>query len=603
MITEERAKAIQDIAGVERYKLFNIPGVHCMYPGIRIVNGRETQEECIVVVVSRKLPLDQIPTEHRIPKYINRIVRTDVVQAPQPTADGWCGYYPNSFAVACSGHVYDPETRQPYMGIPGGVSIGNANILDAGTLGCLVRDRTTRELLGLTSNHAIGPQVYVPSTARAIYEYDVTDNGRTFVISPVNQPALSAIEPTFTDYQSYPSYERFPGLIAGNLYKFNCKTNLHDFYISTKDTKQNQGGGGLFPYTTVSIADLSGNVRYNDGAGTGVPAASAGEVLYLLVQTNNKLDDTLYYGAWNYPNVGGQIVMMYAGVPPHLSKNRTYRLGPEYSDGVLDNRYVDIRGNKIGHPSNVDVNINGTGQVLLGRIKDTVPIKFCHPHNTVQPLNRSDIATVRFDSSTAEASQEIVGLATKAVDAKTAKIGDHVFKSGRTTGVTPSGAMLVNNTIGGYTNACTVKSTNASVSINYKPEYVNTVQATALFEDCIYYTLTGELFAGPGDSGSALLVRDATDSNKLKLAGIHIASGYTVDSNGVVVSHGYATPVSQAFNDLNLAVWEGTIIVNSDANCIMVDGICYRKVEETFIAATHTRVDKEFDDCDECVNE
>lgn len=604
MISEQRQQAILHAATPTYAELLNIPGVTCVYPGYRTVDGVETTEECLVIGVEQKISVDQLAREHLIPARLNNLLKTDVVEIPKLVAHNYCGHNATT-TQGCSGHVYDPVTRRPYTAIPAGVSIGNANIFDAGTLGALVRDRDTRELLGLTSNHTIGPQIYLPDPSNSVIEYDVYDNGFTFILAPVNQQSLSAIEPQLTDYQPEPNNERFPGLLAGNLYKFNCKTQLHDFYISTQRTKQSVGGGGLNPFTTVAIQDITGEVRYNDGVGTGVPAASAGESLYLYFPPDQQLTTDLWYGSWVYPNVGNQITVMYCGVPPQLTKNRDQPNTPEYTDGRLKDIYVNVIGNGIGHPSNIDVNShNGTGQVLLGNIKDVIPIKFCHPYNTVQPINRVDAATIRLDPATAEASQDVVGLADKPLTAKTASVGDLVFKSGRTTGVTPSGAeILASGAVTGYTNECVIKSTNTTAVVNYNPVYQNTIQTNAVFEGCIYYELSGEHFAGSGDSGAALLIRDTTDGNKLKLAGIHLAGGQVSTSNGDLVTYGLACPVARVFEDLNLSVWEGTIIVNSQANCIKVDGMCYRKIDETFIAATHNNIDEEFDDCGKCTND
>lgn len=603
MISEHRQEIIKQAASASRAAILSIPGVTCMYPGTRVVNGVETSQECMVVGVVEKKPLDQIPRDQIIPTNISNIVPTDVVQVPTFYSHTYCGDNATTTA-GCSGHVYDPATSRPYTAIPGGISIGNANIYDAGTIGAMVRDRDTRELMGLTSNHAIGPQVFVPDPNINMVEYDVYDNGFTFSISPVSTPELSAVEPLFSDYQTSPENERFGGLLAGVLYKFNCKTLIHDFYISTKRTKQSVGGGGLNPYNNVAIEDINGEVRYNNGDGTGTPSASAGESLYMYFDPIVKTTTDIWYGSFNYPNVGNQMTVMFCGIPGHVTKNRDQPAGPEYNDGRIKDVYKNIIGNGVGHPGNVDVNNNGSGQIFLGNVKNTIPIKFCHPYNNVQPVNWVDAATIRFDVESAEASPEIVGLADKPVVAKTANIGDHVFKSGRTTGVTPSGAYINGNGgVEGYTNPCTIKSTDFTAVINYNGAFVNTVQTTAIFENCIYYVLSGEHFAGPGDSGAALLVKDSTDGNRLKLAGIHIAGGKEIRSDGQLVTYGIACPVSRVFNDLNLAVWEGTIIVNSDAPCIKVDGACYERIDETFVAATHSNVEAEYNDCGKCEND
>jgi hypothetical protein len=195
------------------------------------------------------------------------------------------------------------------------------------------------------------------------------------------------------------------------------------------------------------------------------------------------------------------------------------------------------------------------------------------------------------------------------VEAKTAWVGAEVFKSGRTTGVTPSGARMINDRITGTYNPCTIISTSATVRVEYCPEFKNTVQGQAVYEDVIMYRSSGEWFADRGDSGAALLAKDPGDNNKTKLVGIHFASTHEdANSDGVadqpIVNIGIGCHIKYVNLDLNLTNWEGTVILPTDAPCAKVAGTCYTKVDETMERPhTHGFVDEEFTDCSKCVND
>ena len=95
----------------------------------------------------------------------------------------------------------------------------------------------------------------------------------------------------------------------------------------------------------------------------------------------------LHYGSWVYPNIGAPIQLMFMGVPPCRSTNRTQPGGGEYYDGLLSSKYKNLRGNRLGHPGNLDAGVGGSGQIVIGGVDKIEPIKFCHPRNTTQPIN------------------------------------------------------------------------------------------------------------------------------------------------------------------------------------------------------------------------
>lgn len=609
-LTPDSEKKILAESGAHTENLLTKPNVHVYFPGEKVCNGHPTGESCIVVGVSQKTSEEHLSSEDIIPSVLSSGVKTDVIEIPPIYAGGWCSktYNPVGPPVACGDHVYNPETNLPYFNFPGGISIGNATINDASTLGVMVRDRTTRELVGLATNHGVGLKPYIPGPNNPVIDYNITDNGLTFILTNLST-GVSAVSAKIENNQSAYHTGSFDNLIAGNLYKFISKTNLHDFYISTGRTDVN-GGGALDPYTGITIYDIAGDIRYVNGQGTGTPSISSGEVMYVTIPADFP-SLAVYYGSWLYPNIGNNIDITYIGVPPCKSTN--YNKPPpsgEYVDGELDKRYVNIIGNKIGHPANLDGNShNGTGQVLLGHVRSVSPIAFAHPTNNTQPINNCDACTIGLDPEVAQATTGILGLTDKPLVVSDSWQGATIFKSGRTTGVTPlSASVTPTGTPTGNVLECKITSTTATISVNYCPGHGNTIQSQAVFKDCLLYSLSGELFSAPGDSGSVLLIQDSTDNNKLKLTGLHFAGSYEdVDADGIpdtpVISYGVGSRIQNVFDELNLTSWEGTIIAPSDANCIKVDGDCYSKSDSTFVRPTHRNIDETYIDCNKCIDD
>lgn len=101
--------------------------------GYKEASGKRLDELCITVMVRKKLPLEALPISALIPRELEGI-KTDVIEvgdlrALQARTDRW----------------------RP---IPGGVSIGHY-LITAGTMGCVVRDRSSGERLILSNNHVL----------------------------------------------------------------------------------------------------------------------------------------------------------------------------------------------------------------------------------------------------------------------------------------------------------------------------------------------------------------------------------------------------------------------------------------------------------------
>lgn len=601
-LSPEREQQLLDLSDAKSASILEKTGAHAFFPGKRRRDGELTDEDCIVVLVSKKKPIEELSDNEIVPAVLSNNIHTDVMQVPAFRSQAWCGGDSIVPPVArvpygCPDNIYDPDTLQPYSSIQGGASIGSAHELDAGTLGLICRDRESRGLVGVTSNHGVGIQPYIAGPQHPIISYDITDDGFNFIIS---KDGTSHTNPEFDNI-------KFDTLIAGNVYKFTSYTDLHEFYISTKITHTN-GGGSIDPYTNITITNSAGDIRYVRGTGTGSPAISSGEIMYVTPALDLNLT-ALHYGSWTYPNLGNILNLTYMGVPPCRSKNRDAPVTPEYTDGVVLTKNTNLIGSKIGHPSNIDINQHGgSGQILVGRVSRIVPIKFAHPSNAIQPKNKVDACAFALDTKYVQGQTHIINLTESPLVPVLPVAGQPVFKSGRTTGVTPSGAYIdPTGAPKGNTNDCLITSTAATVSIEYCPGNSGTIQGTAVFEDCLLYEMDNEWFSDTGDSGAAVLMVDPAD-NTVKVAGMHIAGAFTdVNADNLadtpIHTIGVGCSIQHTYDVLNLANWEGTIIAPSSEPCIKIDGVCYTRSDETPLPATHEFIDEEFKNCSDCTSD
>lgn len=114
-------------------KILAKPNVVGVGTGYKKAAGKDTTELCVIALVSRKKPLAALSAEDLIPGELDGVV-TDVVEIGFPRA---------------------LQTRtEKWRPAPAGVSIGHYQIT-AGTLGCIVRDKTTMQRLILSNNHVL----------------------------------------------------------------------------------------------------------------------------------------------------------------------------------------------------------------------------------------------------------------------------------------------------------------------------------------------------------------------------------------------------------------------------------------------------------------
>jgi hypothetical protein len=124
---------ILHIKKAQEHKLLKKKNVIGVGIGKKIVGGKQTDQECITVMVSQKVPLQGLSQEDLVPREIEGVV-TDVVDVGIVRALA--------------------ERTDRWRPAPGGVSIGHYKIT-AGTLGALAKDRETGKNVILSNNHVL----------------------------------------------------------------------------------------------------------------------------------------------------------------------------------------------------------------------------------------------------------------------------------------------------------------------------------------------------------------------------------------------------------------------------------------------------------------
>lgn len=138
--------------------LFADPNVQGMAYGRREAHGERTDEPALVVYVARKTPARFLPPSRLIPRrwYLGGdCLEIDVVE---------------------TGHFYPFAFTARERPVPCGISIGNANEMSAGTLGCYVIDNTDGSTCLLSNNHVIA-RVNAAALGEDIIQQGAFDGG------------------------------------------------------------------------------------------------------------------------------------------------------------------------------------------------------------------------------------------------------------------------------------------------------------------------------------------------------------------------------------------------------------------------------------------
>ena len=561
-------------SGAHDANLLSKQNVESYFPGTKKVNGEDTGEECLIIGVRQKISVNDLSDNDLVPAELNG-VKTDVIEVAPMIASGYCGADngatrpSDSNPNGCLGHTYDVDNT-PFSNTRGGISIGRSDQNSAGTLGCIVKDSEDK-LVGLTNNHVVGLQIDYANASEET-SYSVTVASGVFTIQ--DSIGTISIRPGFDGVD-------FPRLTVGKKYIFNSDSTLgadesgHPFFIATAE---NIGGSTAreYAYTGVTIKDINETILYQDGSemnssGRTDPYIIGNETLELTYSSSTFVNQ-FYYQCWNHEQMGNRLDVIFLGVPYCFSSNRNDPVPlTEYNDGILDDAHQSIINADISTPSNRDNNANGgTGQITLGTVKVSDSIKFRHPQNNssvgnhgVQPYNKTDCAIIELNPSITPET-DLQGLAAGAFEAVAPSQGAKVYKSGRTTGVTPSNGV---NTA----NNCTITSTNWNGHVYYCPattvtqdgseQVVTSIQHTAEFQDCILYQLSNEWFSDFGDSGSAILMLDESDGQH-KITGLHFAGSNSLNP---LTTYGVGCKISNVLTEVSSSEWNGRIQVNKSA--------------------------------------
>lgn len=555
--------------------LFNKKNVESVFEGLKVVNGKTTNQKCIIVGVSEKKPKEALSPDDLVPQEIGGLP-TDVLEVPQMFAFSDCSQGDNLLSpnntsqYGCLSHCYDVDGN-PYSCPAGGSSIGPSNHFSAGTLGYFALNSENR-VLGITNNHVLGPKAYDPSLENPIEYYVSISDSQKFIFSKDNV-SFSEDSPTFDG-------EKFPLLEAGRKYIFQSNDLQNSYFLLTYSDNLSGENSPSDIYTNVTIKDKENNILYKNGkefnnSGRTEAYIKNNEILELIIPNEyGKNFKKLFYGSWSYNGLNNELQIVFFGKPYCLTDDKNNSAEIEYFDGVLNAEYTKTTKQTCNSPSNIDANPTyNYKQNEIGRMESPQPIYFYHPANDgannhgKHPVNTIDAALIRFDKNH-RPSFSMLGNNITFPPLGEAKAGEHVFKSGRTTGATPSKNIsstalpkIVSTRWSGFVYYCSSLHRTKEGLV----KSVGSKQHAALFSDCLYYYGEEEWFTDSGDSGSVVLSKDSNGVKKM--VGLHFAGftqAYEQDSKRIVRSHGLSCKMSNVFANFNLKNWNGSHLVSSN---------------------------------------
>jgi hypothetical protein len=132
--------------------------------GHKTIKGVETSDKSIVFTVPKKISLNEIPFNERLPEFVEisgTIYRTDVIEIGKVvpmTNYVVCNnplINPSCYTWSPLGSV-NPPNRNTLRPLVGGISLTADRVAPAvGTLGLIVVDSLSQKLVGLTNNHVV----------------------------------------------------------------------------------------------------------------------------------------------------------------------------------------------------------------------------------------------------------------------------------------------------------------------------------------------------------------------------------------------------------------------------------------------------------------
>lgn len=147
--------------------------------GYKIIGDQQTDQESIVFLVPKKIPLSELKEEEILPNTTfnlgNRTIVTDVIEVGE--------IVPFACNPACyTWQTVPPPNRQFIRPVQGGISLtSKTKTGSVGTLGAIVVDTETNALVGLTNNHVVIRDAFYTDQRNPLgpieNEYDIIDGG------------------------------------------------------------------------------------------------------------------------------------------------------------------------------------------------------------------------------------------------------------------------------------------------------------------------------------------------------------------------------------------------------------------------------------------
>lgn len=607
---------------IKKERLLDKKNVSGYFVGEKTKNGKKTGEEAIVVTVSSKLNVSELKDEDLIPETING-KKTDVIIVPKMTPQilglrelpgisnygSFCG---DGSGNPCPPNVYDRDL--PFSCVPGGISISIDDQGGAGTLGGNFLDESNNAV-GLTNAHVSGIEPYVPSLESDVnYSIGISGSNITFLSEDNN----FYLKPTFSldDDKEFVAGQ-LPKIEAGRKYIFTGTTALdnHPFIL----TSSSVGGTLSGAITNVKIINnVTDEVLYENGlekngSGKTTPELKNQERMEFVYDPAQSYS-SLYYQCSRHTGMGNEVLVMFYGIPYCHSTNKS-KNSPEYTDAILDSISHDRASLnvRVVNPAPMDDSLSVRHQI--GVVGKTVKIKFNHQHNDQpslsQPINTVDAALINYNDTVVPI-PKLRGLTnqpTRNYDpnytSHTLQTADLVYKTGRTTGVTPHSS-----------EEAYVLATDYTVSINYCAAGTS-IQERADFENVLLYfqeSAVGSRFSAAGDSGSLILASLFLID---KVVGLHFAGGSSIDpATGNLIYSGIGCKIEEVEAALGISQWDGQRCISSsdieETEGFSICGDCYRvegntngvKIAEVDLANLNEPLNKEreFSSGSDCAN-
>jgi len=279
---------VTQVKELHKEAILDKPNVVGVGTGYKVRGGVTTDELSIMVLVRQKLPVEALAPEALVSAEIEG-VRTDVIQVGELRA------------------LQDRKSR--WRPAPGGVSIGHY-LVTAGTLGAVVRDRTTQDRLILSNNHVLANSNDA-NEGDAILQPGTADGGRqaTDIIARLERFCpieYSVAPPTCPTAIGLANVANAIGRVLGTTHRFQAFQSFPQAINLVDAAVARPLEGGLIADEILEIGVVSGTAP----ATLGMAVRKSGRTTGLTSGTITVLDATVdvSYGLGRTARFEGQIV-------------------------------------------------------------------------------------------------------------------------------------------------------------------------------------------------------------------------------------------------------------------------------------------------------